>query len=632
MTHYAAAHMPERAPLEMRQQSFGRADTPRVVTGSRGAKHWIWRAMAFVPTLVVTFAICVSLTRYFGQGGVSVIEAMAVGLIALSTVWLVFAASSACLGMVSFATQHEPRLLRRETETQNIALLVPIYNETPWDVFGNASAMLRDLQEKSPDNFTLFILSDTNDPAVAMLEDRAFADLLQQFHPNDVGGPRVHYRRRAVNTDKKVGNITNWIENWGASYEAMLVLDADSLMSGKAIRQLAEALASDPNAGLIQSRPVLIGAETLFGRIQQFSNAVYGWLIAEGVASWSQDEGNYWGHNAIIRTRAFAESARLPYLRGLRGRQSLLLSHDFVEAGMLRRAGWRVRLLPRVAGSYEETPQTLIDYALRDRRWCMGNMQHLRVLAARGFHPVTRLHLVQGALAFLMSPAWLAALVLWAFVGVTDDAPTSYFSPANPITPIWPEAMNDNIGWFFLLFIYGMLLFPKLAGAALFGMQARTRAAYRSGRLYVGSICVELVLSVLYAPITMVQHTIATLYAVTGRSSGWAPQNRQGTKYRLVDVLRFHRVETLCGIAILAGVASGQVSALILPIGVSLAGAVPLSLLSALPIANANTRVLRMDTPTSLQEPAIVSLARSERARIKSELLDRPEMASIAAE
>lgn len=626
---YSAAIMPERAPLKMQSQRFDRVATPRTCIGPpplQGRVHWIWRVAAFVPTLLVTIAICISVTHYFGQGGVSIVEGAAVGLIAVSTVWLVFAATSALLGMVSFATRLT-RKSHRVAPSQNIALLMPIYNETPWSVFGNAAAMLRALRGKKGDRFTLFLLSDTRDAGIARLEERAFAALAAEAAPET----RVYYRRRHTNTDKKVGNIADWIENWGAAYGAMLVLDADSLMSGQAIQQLADALADDPDAGLIQSRPVLIGAETLFGRIQQFSNSVYGWLIAEGVASWSQDEGNYWGHNAIIRTRAFAESARLPHLRGLRGQQKLFLSHDFIEAGMLRRAGWRVRLLPRMGGSYEETPQTLIDYALRDRRWCLGNMQHLRILAARGFHPISRLHLVQGALSFLMSPVWFAALIIWAFIGMGNEISVTYFSPTNPLTPIWPDAQSDTIGWFFLLFIYGMLLLPKLIGAAMFGMRARTRIAYGSGRLYVGSICVELVLSVLYAPITMVQHTLATLYALLGWSHGWSPQNRGTAGYSWGQALRFHWIETLLGVLILSGLALGQISALILPIAISLAGAVPLSILSAWPVAKTPSRMLRMDTPHSLQEPAIVALARIERARMKS-VLTGPDPSSIAAE
>ncbi|WP_424970852.1 glucans biosynthesis glucosyltransferase MdoH [Dinoroseobacter sp. S76] len=628
MTPYAAAMMPPRAPLEMRPQSFGKvAAPPRGVAQGRGRQNWLWRAAAFLPTAIVATVICSYAADHLAQGGVSVIEAMALGVIVLSTVWLFFAVSSACLGMVRYAIQRDVKLAREDIPTQTIALLLPIYNETPWDVFGNASAMMRDLQRSQGDSFSLFILSDTQSPEIAALEERAFARLQAEF----CGAAPVYYRRRRHNTSKKVGNITDWIENWGADYDAMLVLDADSLMSGQAIRELADALASDPDAGLIQSRPVLIGAETLFGRVQQFANTAYGWLIAEGVASWSQDEGNYWGHNAIIRTRAFAESSRLPHLRSLRGKDQLIMSHDFIEAAMLRRAGWRVRLLPRVAGSYEETPLTLIDYSLRDRRWCLGNMQHLRILAARGFHPISRLHLLQGALAFLMSPAWLAALVLWALVGVPESgAAPEYFSLAHPHQVIWPEATDQRLGWFFLLFVYGMLLFPKLIGAALYGMRTRTRVAYGSGLVYVSTICFELFLSVLYAPITMIQHTIATARALVGWSSGWTPQNRTNVSYGWMETLRFHWVETVLGLVLLAGVVAGQISALILLVAVSLAGAVPLSKLSGMRVANATSRTLRLDTPLSLREPAIVLSARAERAKFRATLTEQPT--SIAAE
>jgi len=336
---YAASHMPSVAPLEMRPQTF--ADK-----GEQRAMQKAWRV-----------------------------------------------GNTACLGVLRVAIVRSPDSPPKQPAVpSDIALLMPVYNEAAWDVFGNASAMLKELNnDPNGDRYTLFILSDTRKPELAAQEERAFAALQAEFYPKTV----VYYRRRADNTDKKVGNIADWIENWGAAYEAMVVLDADSLMSGVAIRELAQALADDPDAGLIQSRPMLIGAQTLFGRVQQFSNSVYGWLSAEGVTSWSQHEGNYWGHNAIIRTRAFADSARLPYLRGRKGTKRLILSHDFVEAGLLRRAGWAVRLLPRVGGSYEETPQTLIDYVLRDRRWCHGNMQHLLLLAARGFHVISRIHLLQ---------------------------------------------------------------------------------------------------------------------------------------------------------------------------------------------------------------------------------------------
>ncbi|MEO0699993.1 MAG: glucans biosynthesis glucosyltransferase MdoH, partial [Pseudomonadota bacterium] len=330
-------------------------------------------------------------------------EAIVVILVAFTFIWVALSVTAVTLGAIAHARRTSCDIKRTDRYAgQHVALLVPIYNEVASDVFGNALAMLHDL-EAGPqrDHFSLFIISDTQDTEIAAQEERAFWALRESARASVA----VYYRRRSANTDKKVGNITDWVENWGAGYDAMVVMDADSLMSSSAICRLADELYADPDAGLIQSFPSVIGAESLFGRLQQFSNAVYGWLLAEGFAVWCQREGNYWGHNAIIRLRAFADSAHLPYLRNRRGREDLILSHDFVEAGLMRRAGWGVRFLPLTHGSYEEAPQTLIDYALRDRRWCQGNLQHLRLLTARGFHPVSRFHLLQGAFAFLLSPA-----------------------------------------------------------------------------------------------------------------------------------------------------------------------------------------------------------------------------------
>ena len=608
-------------------QTFSEVRKRRELGAETRKSDHLWRLSAFIPTIALTLVLCVSLNRYLAQDGVMVVEAVVLALVGLTFVWLAFSVNTACLGLIRVAFD-PPR--RRQTAVKSgpmtIALLIPVYNETTWDVFGNASAMLRELAATPDRNrYALFILSDTQDARIAAEEERAFA-VLQSEHAQGA----VYYRRRRDNTDQKIGNISDWIENWGAIYDAMVILDADSLMSGAAIRQLAEALAADPNAGLIQSSPSLIGARTLFGRVQQFSSSVYGWLIAEGLASWSQQEGNYWGHNAIIRTRAFAESARLPHLKNWRGDERMILSHDFVEAGMLRRAGWSVRFLPRVGGSFEESPQTLIDHILRDHRWCHGNMQHLRLLTARGFHMISRIHLLQGALAFLMSPIWLAVVVLWSFVGKTGTAPATYFSPANPLMPFWPEQQSD-IAWIYMLFVYGMLLFPKLAGAILFGLRGSTQKAYGSKAMYVGSFCVELLLSVLYAPIIMVQHTKATFRALSGRRMQWITQRRGEGSYGWGATLRFHWLETLLGVLLMTGILAGSVSVLILPIAVSLVTAVFLSKLSSVPVADKGPRVLRLDTPHTLREPRIVAAARSERAWFKSILTDqKPE--TIAAE
>jgi membrane glycosyltransferase len=230
-----------------------------------------------------------------------------------------------------------------------------------------------------------------------------------------------------------------------------------------------------------------------------------------------------------------------------------------------------------------------------------------------------------------MSPIWLAVVILWSFAGPSSDAAIPYFSATNPLQPIWP-AQQSNVAWFYLLFVYGMLLFPKLVGAALFGQRPRTRAAYGSKGMFVGSMLFELVLSVLYAPIMMVQHTIATLQALLGWAPRWSAQNRGDQGYGWRQTLRFHWVEPSLGVALLAGILFADVSPLISPIAVSLAAAVPLSKLSAVRVAGVGPRMLRLDTPHTLREPRIICSARTERAWMKSVLTEAPQAEAIAAE
>ena len=190
----------------------------------------------------------------------------------------------------------------------------------------------------------------------------------------------------------------------------MLVLDADSLMSAHSVANLAAAMEADPDAGIIQTLPLIINRNTLFARLQQFAARIHGPVIAAGLSVWMGRDGNYWGHNAIIRTKAFADHCGLPDLKGKPPLGGHILSHDFVEAGLIRRAGWAVYMLPVLGGSFEESPPSLIDLAARDRRWCQGNLQHMRVMGARGFHPATRQHFATGIMGYVASPFWMAQI------------------------------------------------------------------------------------------------------------------------------------------------------------------------------------------------------------------------------
>ncbi len=603
--------MPPEAPLPMPAQDFRAGFHDAKVPARPGDRSaGLWRAMAFSPAMAATLALLWLLKDWFDAEGINLVEGLLLALISFNFFWISFTVCTVLLGMVSLSRQGRPQRAARP-QPLRVALLMPVYNEVPWNVLGNARTMLEDLRPRGGQHhYAIFILSDTRDPEIAAQEQASVEALRTTLAPR----LELYYRRRAENTDRKVGNITDWVSRWGGAWDAMLVLDADSLMTGRAITRLTDALAHDPGAGLIQSYPQLIGAQSVFARMQQFANGVYGIAFAEGLARWCGQEGNYWGHNAIIRTKAFATCAGLPKLRAFNGREQLIMSHDFVEAGLLRRAGWGVRFLPRIRGSYEETPPTLIDHALRDRRWCQGNLQHLRLLGSSGFRAVSRFHMFHGAVGYLMSPLWFALLVMWALIGQGKDASVlHYFSPDNPLFPQWPE-MTETRHVLIILVMYAMLLAPKILGALALPLSGVRYSDFGGGGRFLASFLFEVVLSILYAPILMVQQMIAVFRTLFGVQGGWSPQARDGGRYGLRTLVLCHALETASGLALSAGILSGLVSVWLAPIAVSLTCAIPLSALSGVSAAGAR-RLLRM--PEDFREPAISRAARTHRTELK---------------
>lgn len=604
--------MPSRAPLEMPVQDLARHHRDGAAPGpARAAQARLWRFVAFVPAILTTVALISVMWGWFEAQGFSPLEVTLMSLISFNFFWISLTLFTVLSGMAALA-RRTPRRRFDRPAPMRVALLMPIYNEVPWYVLGNASAMLEELRDHGGvHDYDLFVLSDTTDPDIAKQEEDAVLTLRATLSP----GLSLYYRRRPQNTERKVGNIADWVRNWGADYPAMLVLDADSLMTGKAIARLTDALAREPSAGLIQSYPHLIGAQSVFARSQQFANGVYGMALAEGLAQWSGQEGNYWGHNAILRTRAFAACAGLPRLRRWSGRESLIMSHDFVEASLLRRSGWGVRFLPRIRGSYEETPATLTDHIKRDRRWCQGNLQHLSLLRSKGLHAMSRFHLFHGAMGYLLSPVWFVLLVIWALIGNGEEGSVlTYFSDANPLMPIWPE-MTEGRHLLVLLLMYAMLLAPKFLGVLALPLTGSRYCDLGGLHRVAGSALTEIVLSILYAPILMVQQMIAVFRSLTGLQSGWDPQARAGGSYPLKMLILAHLLETIAGLILVAGLISGLVTLWLLPIAVSLALAVPLSVLSGM---NLNSR--HLGTHTTFAEPQIIRAARHYRAQIKAQI------------
>ena len=612
--------MPAPAPLAMPVQDFAHAPVPRRPLATEDRRVWLWRAAAFMPAFVMTAAFIWAQTAALSRGGFSWIENVHLFLSGFAFLWIAISVGTALVGLISILRARQTQSTQRATPDLSVALLIPIHNEAPADVFGNAAALLADLRDRpEARRFSLFILSDTRDADIAAVEWRAFEIL--RMEQGDVFD--IFYRRRAKNTDRKTGNLADWVANWGARYDAMLVMDADSLMSADAVLILRRELANDPDMGLVQSWPKLIHSTSLFARVQEFATVAHGWLLATGLAKWTQGEANYWGHNAIIRTRAFAQAAGLPHLGG----NTLIMSHDFVEAAMLLRAGWKVRFLPGIANSFEQTPNSLIDYVLRDRRWCRGNLQHLRILGARGLHPLSRFHMLQGAVSYLLAPVWLVLLAIWAF---PDMAATSL--GANGAPPVAdPIDGFGKGGGVLLVCVLIMLLGPKLLSAATILATPAKRRAFGGWGAFSGAVLIEIAISFVYAPILMVQQVLSVTLSVVSKRDIWAPQSRGGSQHSLRALVMFHAIETTLGAAILIGIAIGAVTLWLLPVGLSLIMAVPLSAVSASPVAAARIVALRLATPESLSPPEIVKSATTVRARF-ADMLAQPTALSLAAE
>ena len=616
----ARAAMPAPAPLAMPMQDFAVAPTPRTTLVQGNRRVWAWRAAAFMPAIVMTTAFVWAQADALSRGGLSWVENIHLYLSGFAFLWIAISVGTAIVGLIAVLRRRNIATMPRATPDLSVALLIPIHNENPSDVFGNASALLTDLRGK-PDarRFSLHILSDTRDADIAALEWRAFEILrMEQGDAFD-----IFYRRRAKNTDRKTGNLADWVTNWGARYDAMLVLDADSLMSGDAVLTLRRELANDPDAGLVQSWPKLIHSTSLFARMQEFATAAHGWLLATGLATWTRGDANYWGHNAIIRTRAFAQSAGLPHLPG----DTLIMSHDFVEAAMLRRAGWRVRFLPNISGSFEQTPNSLIEYVQRDRRWCRGNLQHLRILGARGLHPLSRFHMLQGAVSYLLAPVWLVLLAIWAFPDMATSSLGSNDLP--PVTEV-VDGFN-NSGGILLACVLIMLLGPKLLSAATILASRHKRAAFGGTFAFLGALITEIVVSFTYAPILMVQQVLSVSFSALSKRDIWAPQSRGGAHHDLRTLAKFHAIETALGLITLTGIATAAVTVWLLPVGLSLFLAVPLSALSERSVVHSRAKALRLATPESASPPEIVQLAVAARAHYADILAHAPAL-SLAAE
>ncbi|MGH7790481.1 MAG: glucans biosynthesis glucosyltransferase MdoH, partial [Candidatus Binatia bacterium] len=422
------------------------------------------------------------------------------------------------------------------------AVVMPICEEPVDRVFAGLQAIHRSLERTGAlAHFDFFILSDSIEPDTFVREEESWANWCRATG----GFGKIFYRRRRVRVRRKSGNVADFCRRWGAQYRYMIMLDADSVMSGETLVRLVRMMERRPDAGMIQTAPTAVNRRSLFARVQQFSSRVYGPMFAAGLHYWQLGDGQYWGHNAVIRIAPFMEHCALPKLPGRPPLGGEILSHDFVEAALMGRAGWTLWLAFDIGGSYEEVPSTLLEEMKRDRRWCQGNLQHLRLLFTEGLFGAHRALFVNGVLSYVSALLWFLFLCLSTVAAIRDAVREPDYFPHGPsLFPEWPVWRPDfALG---LLAVTGVILFlPKLLSIVLIVAKSRQTRAYGGVVRLTLSVLFEIVLSSLLAPIRMVFHSRFVVQNLLGRTVTWRSQDRDDAETSWREAVRQHGFDTL---------------------------------------------------------------------------------------
>jgi membrane glycosyltransferase len=417
------------------------------------------------------------------------------------------------------------------------AIIMPVYNEEMARIYSSLRATYESLKETGElDRFDFYILSDSTDSGAILMEETAWSELCR-----DVGGNgRIHYRRRKLRIHKKSGNVADFCRRWGSRYKYMIIFDADSLMEGELLVRMVNMMEAREDIGILQTAPMAMNQLSLISRLQQFASHVYGPLFFSGLRFWQLDESGFWGHNAIVRMYPFMKYCALPRLSGGPPFGGEILSHDFVEAALMRRAGWGVWLAYELEGSYEELPPNLLEELERDRRWCQGNIQHLRLMFMKGISLGHRLLFLNGNLFYFSSFFWFLLLFLMTFRAVANalSAPV-YFSAQRTLFPSWPlEYRELSIN---LLVTTAVLLFiPKVLSFVLIIRSPQGARRFGGAWRLAVSVLAETVFSILLAPLRMIFHTWYVVLNLIGQKLVWKSQARHLKRTSFSEAFRAH--------------------------------------------------------------------------------------------
>jgi membrane glycosyltransferase len=553
--------------------------------------------------LLTTCGLIGLAARALTPGGIGPVDVAVLLLFAATLPWIVIGFWNAVVGFILMRGSADPvaavfpasaRVTGKEPITASTAVLICIRNEPPERVARNLAPMLDELAASgAADRFHVYVLSDTTDAALGAVEETTFAALASDWGKHIV----VTYRRRNDNSGFKAGNIRDFCERFGASHDLAITLDADSIMPASAMLRLVRVMQAEPKLGIVQGLVIGSPSVSAMARIFQFGMRLGMRSYTIGSAWWQGDCGPYWGHNAVLRLRPFAQHCELP----LDGRGRHILSHDQVEAVLMRRAGYEVRVLPEETLGFEENPPTLVEFIRRDLRWCAGNMQYWPFLLMPGLKAVSRVQLLIAILMFLGSPAWIGLLLIGTAIAALD-----------------PAAVDPRYGWPLFAIVMLMWFAAKIASILDVLAQPSARRAFGGTGRFLAGAGIETVFFILLCPIQWCSHTILLMKLAFGRTMGWNAQVRDQHAVSVRDAFERFWPHTLIGWGCLGVIALTGPS--MLPVGLLIAGglalAIPLAVLTAAPaVGQALARLGIAQLPEETDPPAILAaLARPARS------------------
>ena len=474
-------------------------------------------------------------------GGLDAIDLLLVVLFALTLPWYVIGFWNAAIGLLIMRFARDPavavlpvagRVCGDEPITASTAILVCIRNEPPERIGRMLEPVLQGLTARAVGKrFHVYVLSDTSDNEIAAAEDACFATLARSWRDRIA----LTYRRRSHNVGFKAGNVGDFCARWGKHHDFAIMLDADSVMTVDLILKLVRIMQIDPSLGILQTLVIGMPSASPFARIFQFGMRLSMRSYTIGSAWWQGDCGPYWGHNAIVRLAPFIGHCQLPVLAEGALVKGYVLSHDQIEAVLMRRACYAVRVLASEGSSFEQNPPTLIEFIRRDLRWCQGNMQYWHFLRLPGLRPVSRYQLAFAILMFLGSPAWMGLLLIGSAAVALASTPVAF--------------MRSDAAMTGLILVLAMWFAPNIATVVDVLTRAKLRHLFGGAVRFSASFIITIGFVLLIAPIMWASHALFLGRLLCGRTLDWGAQARHDHKVSWSAAFGQFWPHTLLGLA-----------------------------------------------------------------------------------